>query len=65
MAHSERVSEPYRQLVLQYLSHVAHFIVDYNCLSDDESHNINLIPRELLDMAPGPLPEDLVLQGEF
>jgi hypothetical protein len=65
MVHSERVSEPYRQLVLQYLSHVAHFIVEYSCLSDDEEHNANLIPQELLDIIPGPLPEDLVLQGEF
>ena len=62
---SERVSEPYRQLVLQYLSHVAHFIVEYNCLSDDESHYASLIPQELLDITPSPLPEDLVLRGEF
>jgi hypothetical protein len=63
--HSERVSEPYRQLVLQYLSHVAHFLIEYSCLQDDEIHNANLIPQELLDLVPVPLPEDLVVLDEF
>ena len=64
-ANPERVSEPYRILVLQYLSHVAHFIVDYGCLTDDEKHNAGLIPTALLDMTPGPLPADLEVAGEF
>jgi hypothetical protein len=61
----ERVSEPYRNLVKQYLSHVAHFIVDYRCLGEDEQQVIDFIPEELLQIEPKTLPEDLVVQGEF
>jgi hypothetical protein len=61
----ERVSEPYRNLVIQYLSHVAHFLVDYSCFKEDEEHLRQFIPSALLEIVPGPLPEDLVLSGEF
>jgi hypothetical protein len=61
----ERVSEPYRNLVEQYLSHVAHFIVDYQCLGEDEQHVTQLIPEALLRIEPRALPDDLVLPGEF
>lgn len=60
-----RVSEPYRDLVLDYLSHVAHFIVDFNCLDEDELHNVEAIPKELLELSPNPVPKDLELPGEF
>ena len=61
----ERVSEPYRELVLYYLSHVAHFLVAYDCLGDDERHLIQFMPRELLDITPSALPEELIVHGEF
>lgn len=61
----ERVSEPYRNLVEQYLSHVARFIVDYRCLGEDEQLVVEYIPKELLKLEPKALPEDLVVQGEF
>jgi hypothetical protein len=61
----ERVSEPYRELVFHYLSHVAHFVVEYDCLGDDEGHLVQFIPRELLDIVPSALPEELVVPGEF
>lgn len=64
-ASPERVSEPYRNLVEQYLSHVAHFMVDYRCLGEDEQQVMEFIPQALLKIAPKPLPEDLVVQGEF
>ena len=64
-ANSERVSEPYRELVLHYLSHVAHFVIEYNCLNDDESHLVQFIPRELLDIIPSLFPEELIVPGEF
>lgn len=64
-AKSERVSEPYRNLVLQYLSHVAHFLVQYQCLKEGEEHFAEFIPKALLEVTPAPLPEDLVLPGEF
>ena len=65
MASSERVSEPYRNLVLQYLSHVAHFIVEYRCLREDEEHFAEFLPKALLEMVPASLPENLVVPGEF
>ena len=61
---NERVSEPYRNLVMQYLSHVAHFLVEYECLDRDEDLRRD-IPQELLDMHPSDVPEDLIVQGEF
>ncbi len=64
-ASPERVSGPYRNLVEQYLSHVAHFIVNYHCLGEDEERNAEFIPRALLEIEPKALPEDLVVQGEF
>lgn len=64
-ADHARVSEPYRNLVLHYLSHVAHFIVDFDCLDDDESHVIDLIPKALLELSPSPVPKDLELPDEF
>jgi hypothetical protein len=64
-ADHARVSEPYRDLVLHYLSHVAHFIVDFNCLDEDELHNVEAIPKELLELSPNPVPKDLELPGEF
>lgn len=64
-ASPERVSGPYRNLVEQYLSHVAHFIVNYRCLGDDEQQAIEFIPQALLKIEPKALPEDLVVQGEF
>jgi hypothetical protein len=60
-----RVSEQYRRLVLQYLSHVAHFIVEFACLREDEAWAAELIPKALLELRPEPLPEDLVVPGEF
>jgi hypothetical protein len=64
-ASPERVSGPYRNLVEQYLSHVAHFIVNYRCLGEDEQQVIEFIPQALLKVKPKALPEDLVVQGEF
>jgi hypothetical protein len=64
-ASPERVSVPYRNLVEQYLSHVAHFIVNYRCLGEDEQQVIEFIPQALLEIEPKELPEDLVVQGEF
>lgn len=60
-----RVSEPYRALVLHYLSHIAHFIVDFECLDEDEMHNIDFIPQSLLELSPAPVPKDLEMPGEF
>lgn len=54
----ERVSEPYRKLVVQYLSHVAHFLADHGCLGEDEEHLRTLIPEALLKVEPDPAPED-------
>lgn len=62
---SERVSEPYRDLVTQYLCHVAHFVVKYCCVTEDEKHVVELIPSKLLEMTPVALPQDLVVAGEF
>lgn len=64
-ASTERVSEPYRELVTQYLVHVAHFVVEYDCLEEGEEHLAELIPKALLEMSPHPLPPDLVVPGEF
>lgn len=64
-ASPERVSEPYRELVLHYLSHVAHFVVGYNCLAHDEGHLVQFIPRELLDIVPAVLPEELIIPDEL
>jgi len=64
-ANHARVSEPYRNLVLQYLSHVAHFLVDYSCFEEDTAQNIQFIPAELLELSPAPAPADLELPGEF
>lgn len=61
----ERVSEPYRHLVGQYLSHVAHFIVDYQCLAEDERQAAQCIPPALLATVPVSLPQDLLMPGEF
>lgn len=61
----ERVSEPYRGLVHDYLAHVAQFILAYDCLAADERHLVEFIPKQLLAAVPGPLPEDLMVPGEF
>ena len=61
----ERVSEPYRKLVEQYLSHVAHFIVDFQCLEEDERQAAQCIPPALLAIMPVSLPQDLLMPGEF
>lgn len=61
----ERVSEPYRHLIEQYLSHVAHFIVNYQCLAEDERQAAQCIPPGLLATVPVSLPQDLVMPGEF
>nr|WP_314626929.1 hypothetical protein [uncultured Janthinobacterium sp.] len=61
----ERVSEPYRHLVGQYLSHVAHFIVNFSCLAEDERQVARSIPLALLAILPEALPQDLVVTGEF
>lgn len=61
----ERVSEPYRKLVEQYLSHVAHFIVDFQCLAEDERQVAQWIPPALLATVPVSLPQDLLMPGEF
>ena len=62
---AERVSEPYRKLVEQYLSHVAHFIVNYQCLAEDERQAAQCIPPALLATVPVSLPQDLLMLGEF
>ncbi len=64
-AKPERVSEQYRHLAQQYLCHIAHFIVNYDCLKDGEKHVIEYIPKVLLEMQPSELPEDLIIHGEF
>jgi hypothetical protein len=64
-ASSERVSEPYRNLVVQYLSHIAHFLIDYCCFKEGEEHLSQLIPSALLEIRPWPLPGDLVIPNEF
>lgn len=61
----DRVSEAYRRLVLDYLSHVAHFLVSFNCLREDEAQLASFIPEALLAHTPQPLPLDLVVPGEF
>ena len=61
----ERVSEPYRNLIEQYLSHVAHFIVKYQCLAEDELQAAQSIPPALLAIVPVSLPQDLIMPGEF
>ncbi|UQV43532.1 hypothetical protein KIV45_16400 [Janthinobacterium lividum] len=61
----ERVSEPYRNLVEQYLSHVARFIVNYQCLAEDEQQAAQCIPPALLATVPVSLPQDLFMPGEF
>jgi hypothetical protein len=63
--HHARVSEPYRSLVIQYLSHIAHFLVDYSCLGQDTALNVEFIPHALLELSPMPLPENLSLENEF
>lgn len=55
----------YRNLVVQYLSHVAHFLTDYRCFKEDEEHLSQLIPGALLEITPGPLPRELVVPNEF
>ena len=62
--NNERVSEPYRNLVMQYLSHVAHFLVNYDCLAG-ENRAKESIPKELLEMLPESLPNNLTVPGEF
>lgn len=62
---AERVSEPYRKLVEQYLSHIAHFIVEFPCLAEDERQAAHYIPPALLALMPETLPEDLLMEGEF
>ena len=62
---AERVSVPYRRLVEQYLSHVAHFIVNYPCLAEDERQSAQYIPPALLASVPVSLPQDLLMPDEF
>lgn len=62
---AERVSVPYRRLVEQYLSHVAHFIVNYPCLAEDERQAAQYIPPALLASVPVSLPQDLLMPDEF
>jgi|GEM_PF-7106682 len=33
--------------------------------ADDEGHLVQFIPRELLDIVPSVLPEELIVPGEF
>lgn len=60
-----RVSDPYRSLVIHYLSHVAHFLVDYSCLDQDTASNIEFIPPALLELSPSSLPADLCVANQF
>jgi hypothetical protein len=63
-AKLEPVSEQYRNLVKHYLSHVAKFIVSFDCLNASEAHIIDYIPKVLLEINPIELPEKLILSGE-
>lgn len=63
---AEKVSEPYRHLVEQYLSHVAHFMVNYHCLADDEQGVMSpLIPAALLKVDPKALSDDFAVFNQF
>lgn len=46
------VSDAYRCLTFQYLSRVAHFVVDYGDLSEEENYLVELIPDALLTASP-------------
>ncbi|MET3135109.1 hypothetical protein AAKU55_005412 [Oxalobacteraceae bacterium GrIS 1.11] len=61
----ERVSEPYRQLVISYLSHVARFILEFGCLADDDTSGKLQIPAALLHGDLSPPPDDLFVDHEF
>lgn len=64
-ASGELVSEPYRTLVVQYLSHVAHFLTEYRCFTEGEEHFRESIPGALLAITPTLLPVELVVPNEF
>lgn len=58
------VSEPYRNIVLAYLSHMAYFIDEYCKFESDESLK-ELIPKELLERGRQEPPALAFLPGEF
>jgi hypothetical protein len=60
----ELVSEPYRQVVLSYLSHMAYFVNEYCEFESDETLKA-FIPKELLERGRQEPPPIAFLPGEF
>jgi hypothetical protein len=58
------VSEPYRQIVLSYLNHMAYFINEY-CEFEFSETQKTLIPKELLEQGRQEAPPITFLPGEF
>jgi len=58
------VSEPYRQIVLAYLGHMAYFVSTYCEFEPDETLKA-LIPQALLELGRQEPPAAAFLPGEF
>jgi hypothetical protein len=63
-ARVELVSEQYREVVLSYLGHMAHFVNDY-CELDADAALKSYIPSELLKRTPHEPPAIVFLPDEF
>jgi hypothetical protein len=61
---NDLVSEPYRRIVLSYLSHMAFFINEYCEFESDETTK-SFIPKELLEHGCQDAPPIAFLPGEF
>jgi hypothetical protein len=43
------VSEPYRKIVVSYLSQIAYFITEFHCFEEDDEHLKGYIPVNLIE----------------
>lgn len=64
-ANPEKVSDPYRKMVLSYLAQVAYFVFSFDCLDAEDETARSFIPFELLALGPQPAPDLVFLLGEF
>lgn len=61
----EKVSDPYRQIVLSYLAQMAYFLVEFDCFDPADETTITFIPSELLALGIQSAPDLSFFPGEF